>query len=1739
MIHNKSLCHGKIISNFQKVMKGESTIISLICKVAIFYLFAFTMIHFARADAINLLFDTFESGNIYANNTLYVNGNGFQFSVTNSIFDNFTLYIVGASVATIQQNTLVYSMVRVNETQQVVVKNNVEARYEAAQFFRPLKPCALDIAMDVAGWSNVEITNNKQIFNTSRVGRFICFRALTPPASGANRTLIDDNLVSITQSPTPLLYGPYLGSYVNAADPYADGIDVLALLSLWNVRDPELLFSNDTVYEDWYNQTVANYYPPGLMPYDVSKSHILISFGNQILPNGASIQNNRYEHTMNRTSSYDGFSDFYFRMDNFIRVHAFGGVSSLNRAGNTMNVFNHNNGLRAPIRAAIVFTGGTLSSLQTLFPLINVPLSLKSYQYVPRLLRDNYFSSLSGVAFQSDVEIEPAPSVDEYNGYNGGDLCHYRCRGDCTYCKLSYTAGLGIREFSPQTDGACYGVTRSENLFDASRHCGHETLCITGPVTTGFAGIFTSRNLFTYKLKVQPCDLSKQVRIGMNPTLETTAEYRSVVNPDLPNDPTYFANYHPHVIATRYNASDDSSNPYAFRMTRIDFENIYFEYNYTVLSQANVFFTLVQHHSTPYDRTIPSLSLENKDTLEMYFHQCVMNGRNIEQFPSNGQSAPLSFMETSASPVVYPDVRFFSNANITHLEFVNVTFRDLGKIIRNQAFVGTLNMVDVNSISLTNGWIWVNVSKDVYMRRVSCIDCQVDITGLSMRVEGSFGDTNSILRDLYFNTTRFYDTIGLTRAYQIVGFNQIVFENLISNTGAIATGIYFENLLDLPCNKLSLALAKNSNPSIHGIFNDVLCYPPLLGCKDAVCYNDVDFTPAFCIIDPTIDIFTRFYSIIYFHTWQDATTNCKARDANGIRVIHFNPQYVFPEDAIVFTNYNNTVFEHTIFRCNTTIAPYGVIKGSNHIIQRQNPSAPVAFTFENVLFLDPLNVEVYTGSAPHSSLLYVALGVDIENVTLINVQFVANVPLIATGPIPTDVTTPAWNSFINSLLSISTIHPSIRTPNVITPLILRTTGKTIMKNVRFYGALNRGFVDTKVQGDSTQTYLYNVTGYNLWGGACDVDAPRNLTVRMVRFEYFVGAYSSSFPNPISVRLIVDGTGPNAVFDVDDLVVRSIQNPNGLNTYTPNARLVIGNPFLDPITSNPVGYVRHLSIHGIEGSNFAKVYMKMVVGEISPVFKVALEEGDNDRVAMALNDAIIPLVFDTRTLMREIWRSNQARGGFISGAVYDIRHGTYAGDTGATLSLYCNDGCLPTSSAIYCRVSAFITPIYPASPVDFNDINLALEKCPYNVFRLLDSNYTININYTLPNSRSPVPNSVLTLISTALGGTRIFGKHVFYSECSSPGLLAPTDLLLSGITFEYAPTANDERILSFQRANILSTCDLASIRIENGGFRILSGVPSTITGTVGVECKACRADIFSMDSIVWDLQSLDGNFIGVRYEPETAMGAALNDFRMNRQSMTTTSLPILKIAQLIRPTNFDIGGASFSIRCRYNTPSCIQITGSSTVNLLSGQHAVHDLILVGVTGTETILGSGVVWESDQNGLTLQTIATQYTNQFRRLSISGFPNHGGFTTPDLITPINYPCVNNSCIYIATLLLQNPGTSNTGLKQDWFWDTSSFQVLNDAATNTTTAAQIYYCFLSRYGCSVLNISNALGYVPHQLLLFGFILLGIVLIVVIFNLCCGGCNYATGAYDEIFSKPRYARVSTKEDNDRTFKEE
>ncbi len=1393
-----------------------------------------------------------------------------------------------------------------------------------------------------------------------------------------------------------MLSGNWYNFTMDSNNQYSQYISTSAYLCLFTRSDGDNIAVTNNIVTIQYQGTPWTLVPPSTNSMESSfptilsnystNTHFMLDIGNKTVGN-VNINYNMYMQNYSMASTYDGFSNISFPKDNFLHIHGYSNITNMNTISNVVNGTNPDS-YPAYIRTGIMFTGGTAADLWRLlgYPMPN------NYQYIARTLL-----SLNPLvmSFQNDIEIEPN-AADEFSAW-GMDLCHYKCRRNCDRCILADPNWV-TKEFSLAREGACYDKSNAETLGGAALNCGHAFLYVRGPYVAKESVVFAGNNRYNNSMTIVAAVFNTSITITMGDDNYISDTYKGIVNPNKSTGDSFWASYHPIVIMTNHGGS---------KLSYLKFDRIRFISDYVASTANPLFMTTVLYQP-----------LTGPNPIDIDFDDTIIISNNMEVTPVIGQSAFFTFLEISANPTFYTNSSFQNNAQIGTLHFKNMNVFDVGKFIGTGS-IDTLYIDNVIFTQITNGLFTVNVS-NIQMDNVDIYGSFPSLVGsILVSVTGHNVDSNSsFIKNTVVHNSTFVDGSGLTNAFKIFNFNNITME-LIGSDSSHAVGIYFGGLTNLPCVRLSLAKVMNANPFIKGVVYDVKCDSPTIGCSSGDCFFNVGFTPDFCLVDLSRSVLDYYYRIIYFHSITEAFLYCGAiSPVDGKRYIYIVPD-IYYQTGIVIKNFNGTTAQETVFTVvNSTDS--AVIVGANHIINVL--TGYLDMVLNQITFFNPRGVEVYDSTKDANIINGFT---DVRNLRITNCKFIGQVPLVNIS-IPTNYT--LWQAFETSFLQHGSIHPNIRSPNTISPLTIRSIGNTTVKDVSFYGGLNYGFTETKMQA-GLGINMTDVYGENLWGGSLYLVGSAELRMKTVHYRYFCAGYTTLYQNIANINLQMGSGG--RVFDLDDVISDSIQDPSG-NTYTPNVRLPAGNPLLDGL-SNPVGFIRQVEIQGVQGSTYTRVSIRNPrFGEVDGVFPVALGELNNDRTAFALNDAGPVTIIDQRTLMRQIQISKGS--GIIHGFLYDIRHGLPATDVLPLPSLYCNGICPPTSS-VFCRVGVNLTNSFS----DFTTINQALQNCPFSYIQLIDTLYTEDILATLANTRQPIPSSVLQ-IRCATTLCTIVGKHSFQSTCPSVGESLPSELLFSNIEFKHTPSS-DDIILDFTGA-----CATSKITITDSTFTVLEN--PGVTGVIEVSCSDCKVDTFKMDKITWNAPLVTYNYTSIRFTPESSSG---NIIILSNQDFID---PTTTFAYIYYPKAFTIGPTN-TIKCKYNGVACINIEGSSSV---TGAHTIYNTNIIGVAGV-SMSYFGILWTLDQNA-TISSIPSLYTNAIYGNTMNNLPYDGAIVIQNALS--YYPCSVSTCSYIGTLISNNPNTRNKGIVSDWLFLDPAHTLLAISTVDTG-------CIRSKIGCNV----------------------------------------------------------------------
>lgn len=1554
----------------------------------------------------------------------------------------------------------------------------------------------------------------------------------------------------------------------------------IALLYPNNSRDPYSTMMNiggrNRYYSIAYEQELESTFAPILNPTmqkranGTSRAHLLLNFGNH--PVQTTIYNVVRQDVFNVSKSlYDGVSDtIEFPMDSVVRFHQFDKIVFTSAAAAVDSIqlsvltgginSTHPNGLdiKSPIRTGILYTGGSIDDgLFHLYPtLLNVT---KKFQYVPKHLRDHYYPQLS--AFQADIEIEPNLQVDEMRAYGGGtNLCHYLYRQNTsTECLLTAPSE---KLYSATTEGSCYRITRSHRPGDALANCPFSSLCISPNVAWNDAAILSSYDLFTEtpSLTIRSCDVNRRALLSMqSDATTTTEEYQSLYFPTVPLGDVFFTVFHPFVISSRYNLSIDVSERWQKRLSTLRFENIQFQYKYSTSPSSRAFFTTVQFQPS----SSPPI-LEN-NPVDLLFLNCTYLGINLDASNSLDWSKPIRFLETkinTAYNFLYAIHAGVFTDNITSIH--SFTMNNSQITLLGGLFGGGGPGSDINSymsieenltmhnnqfLFMSNGWARVRVNGNVSLSDMSCLECLPEtgtFLGASLDIRGT-GASNALLymRNLEVNSTNFVDGSGSTNVFTIHDFpspsTNIILENL-SSLPASSTGIYYTGLASIPCDRDNLGLTWNANRRISGRTQDVRCDPFNLGCSGIQCVYDIQFSPIHCIIDPSWNIYDKYFSIIYFHTHQDASVGCRATDGFNNRNIYANGNFIYDVSSssggILFTNRNGTsssAVEKTIWRplasLNGIGAPKVVLYGENHRVAAQSLTQLMDVEFHGYRFssmrgvvsTDPLITTPAANYIIGQSVSSDAL----RNVVFNDTKFYGFIPTTLLQEKPQNIS--AWNTFealwdtLSS--SVSAPRPLIQQPNVISLVSFQyLQGNNTFIDVKLYGSLGVGVVlnGPSTTGGIIRNEFTRVIGENLWGAGVQITGIDQSEWRQVVFDEMCGGYSPVYPIATNVEVVYHDPVANgaAILDWENVSLRSFRTPQI------GPRLLTGNPLVAG------GYIRQARISGVKGASFTRVFFRKVFigkelpGEVS-VFPVGLEISNADRIAWSLNEVGIPYILDTRTLMRQLYITNLNSGGNIGGSLYGIRSAGTELDALALPATYCNNLCPPLyAGAATCRVGKSLVPsgVYPVSPVDFEYYDEALLYCPFNQLTIWDSNVTLSPSapipfvYSLYNARSAIPNGQLKTtcrfgVSTCqliLGSNRL----VYQLQGCPLSLTLPTDVIFQNVDFVFSTGCS----IQFESTTFPFGCNSTSGVPQLNSVQFLSSRMITTTNTITsayylIQCIHCRVANFVLTNTRWNISNsgVAQSVKGIWYEPAADM---TNDvLTIQSQSPDTASIGAFAPYLWMQAPRSVLVQSVRGLRCITNALACIRLRD---VSRLASVPQIRDINMIGFAPSTSLyptIGHLLLIEKLTNLTSLSEVPTYYTSGIINVVVNpgGFPMVGGMAAPNMLS--FYPCTNGTCVYIQTLPSASPLTKapTTGIYQEWFYADTPNYVLLSNAVSTYYPTLTSECLYSRRTCNNF-IAPARYYEPHAVEVFLVVLILVFVPALLWLLFGGGLPFLFG---------------------------
>lgn len=1281
-----------------------------------------------------------------------------------------------------------------------------------------------------------------------------------------------------------------------------------------------------------------------IYPNIVSNSSTLTSFllgYNNYTINNVNITNNSYQ--MNYTTNHELFTPITFGMDNFIHVHNYSSIITFNlynnsiSSNNTINSLNQS--INAFVRGGILLLGGNVND--TLRQLNESTTLEKSYQYIAR----EYMRINPNIkAYQMDIEIEPDAN-DEFDVW-GYDLCHYSCKQRCEECILTDSTQLP-REFSSYTHGSCYNKTFSEDLAKSVSQCGHYYLYVRGKFISNQTVFFATNNRINNSISIKPANINDIIIIKMTNVLNVPDEYKTVFNPTFPTTDPSFDLYHPFIFLNKYKNVE---------LKNIKFEGIQFQLEYQSAFTNNLLFSSVIYS--------PS-SITQLD--EIIFYNCSFSGINLNaiQLPTDSTTFHL-FEFISSVP------NFASSIYLKKLTLEDCEFDNFGKIFRGKPFIEELFLNHDQFSFIMDGWMNLNVY-EAKINAIQCLQCLPDSLDNSiLNINGYQTDISSYITSSSYTSTLLVDNSGATRAFSVTNFTNIFLGDLsttVNSAGSVSYGLYFKDLINLPCDSISLALLKGINTNISGSVADISCELPFLSCLGDMCFLNSSYIPPDCIVDKTYSSLGFYYRLHYFHTIQDAINLCKAVSPKNFYIY----QDLYTENLEIK---NIGLNESLIFNGNGTV----IIIGSNHLISQQISTVFIGVTLNNIILFNPTGVETFVDTLD-DYILYNIL--TIHYFELYNVKIIGFIPLTSLT-LPTNVS--EWGLFEDMLLNKSDIHPNIRKPNHFTSISLLNSGKTVLNNVSFYGSQKIGFMETKNINEQ-ETNIQNIYGENQWGGLFSFSGMNNFTLINLTCNYFCNGFSNLSQYSTIYMNMIEGI----YFKMDNIELIDEQLPSG-NIYNPNTRFIVGDPFRGYGDIN-IGYLSQFWISGLKSNTYQNISLRNIN---TNGFPIGGRISDSDRTALILNDNGNVLYEDNKVLLRQIQYSNNINLN-IKGSLYDLRYNTPTFDVITTdSSLYCNGLCPPDTPLTYCKVGSNLT----LSSTQYNTINNALRYCPYNRILLIDTLYNENINYTFPNTRFSIPSTTLLLLSFV--NSVINGKHIFTSTCNGLNEITPDIFTIQGITFETQLISNENVI---ELAN--GGCVLPNIIFDTNTFNINS---SSLYDTMKIiDCNLCYINNLNFTNNIFNNQS--NNIIGIYFYPSTLGSSIISIYNSLTNKEFGTFLYIKD------SKGFDI--SLNYILCIDTTTACVLIDGS---NLLGNTHKIYKNTLIGQNSINPTTYSGIRWNLDQI-LTLSDIEI-ILRQTTLNIISGNALQITITALNLMS--YYPCVDSDITYIYNFSLDNPSVS-----------------------------------------------------------------------------------------------------------------
>jgi hypothetical protein len=983
-------------------------------------------------------------------------------------------------------------------------------------------------------------------------------------------------------------------------------------------------------------------------------------------------------------------------------------------------------------------------------------LNYTTYQYLPNYLSKN---NQDFIPYSFIVDIEPLES-----DFNGWDICHYKCRMSC-----DRSLQLSILDIS--REGVCY----NRQLFKVSEvalsNSRHSQLYLEESIINR-AIIISSKNLkfksLTIKKLITNSSLGERLSIYVSSDNLSSKYYRELLNTPLyiTNNGSSDFNTLKSILFLRttntysLNEFDPSSTtsilPLVDQISGSYLDNVFFENTDFYLDTTKDTDTLFSFRST--NPTNPT-SLFTLDTFSLY--NCSLRFQSSDTSSFQADYNLFDHILSTYSAILSQNLDYIKNLLIT-----DSLLRNVDQIIPKtqkipNSFVFKRNSVynSENGLVYWNGAL-LNVPSSNF--RSSSPSPLIDISGNSfnasnifqyvlelhfIRLESIVNGSISITNNFYSQPMAIYTMEASVYSFSnISGGNSLNFLSNVGN-GNTLTGMNFAFVESLPCNYLTLKRLYVLNPNFHGINLDFSC--GLFNCTGDGCLKNPTNTTLSCIVDSRVDKVNPDYASIYFDSLTLAVSLCNMIGQRTIQILY--PTTLI-ESGIAFTNNQNLdgiipLLNETLliqpFYSNQTI----YLIGNSHTIKKTSAlstsGGDFSVEFSSIKFINSLGVsEFFDYNSVDETLnsrtpfiiesviennLFVSQ-ISLKNCSFYNVFGKSNVTQFMNHLLLN------YNSLsISSIESISKNYTLFiesagslfknftTTTNII--LFLDINGTISIEDSSFYGSEVYGIRAylytnsaalqlTNKQTPKRQLVLKNVLGNLQNSGFMWIYGIKTLNLDGLSCIYECGGRGTYDFYSAILRF--------SFFEGISVDINNLRLPNMESQTT-----TLGNPFKDTF-GYVNGYLTGLDLGNLQNSAFNQFQTFRIKNTLIQNYPVGIRLETLSPSSITLLNTTILKYDDFRKYLRQVIFDNDPNmsNNSIIGSKYDIKLGYPAHDNYAQLSNYCNNLCEPIINVVECTISqeAPGSGINSALTLNYNDINVAIKKCPKDTILFLESNY---------------------------------------------------------------------------------------------------------------------------------------------------------------------------------------------------------------------------------------------------------------------------------------------------------------------------------------------------------------------------------------------------------------------------------